>query len=196
MKKASKILIPALVASIAFAFQGCETPAKYVDGNSPESIVSVNQIDIQDWSTAADAMVASLFQSGVLNEVPQKPASIALSRVVNNTTEHVDLDLLTNQIFTALTKSGQARVKMNQSGAAKQDDLAGQIVQERGNTASERIPDFTLSGKITEQTARAGNIRQVSYVFQLTLTSTQDGEAHWIDMKTITKQGSKNTVGW
>ena len=57
------------------------------------------------------------------------------------------------------------------------------------------MPDYTLSGKIIGQSAKAGSIRQSAFVFQLSLTS-RNGTAVWEDEKTIVKQGSTSSVGF
>ncbi len=59
-----------------------------------------------------------------------------------------------------------------------------------------RLPDFTTySGKIIQNTAKASNVNQTTYGFQLSLTDNQ-GLAVWEGEKQITKQGSQNAVGF
>jgi PBP1b-binding outer membrane lipoprotein LpoB len=58
------------------------------------------------------------------------------------------------------------------------------------------LPDYTLSGKILENRASAEGIQQASYIFQLSLTEVKTGLAVWEEEKTITKQGSKGSVGF
>ncbi len=189
MSKYSFLFVSAVACGL---FSACSTPAKYVDANSPEGIVSMDQIDIQDWSLAADSMIHSMIDTGVVNRVPVKPAILAISRMVNNTSEHVDVDLLTKKIRTSLLKTGQVETTMMVGTTTAEDPLAQELV----NKENVRKPDFILSGKIIEANARAGKIKQVSYVFQMTLTSTVSGNAVWEEEKTISKQGSENTVGW
>lgn len=57
------------------------------------------------------------------------------------------------------------------------------------------MPDFTLSGKIIEKRDRQDEVRQVSYVFQLSLTNN-DGLAVWEGEKEISKQSKKSVIGW
>ena len=58
------------------------------------------------------------------------------------------------------------------------------------------LPDYTLTAKILENRAAAGGTRQVSYIFQMSLTDTRSGRGVWEGEETITKQGQKNTVGF
>ena len=58
------------------------------------------------------------------------------------------------------------------------------------------LPDFSLSGKIIETVARAGDTTQSTYSFQLTLTDPKTGNAVWASEKQITKQGTRSAVGF
>ena len=55
--------------------------------------------------------------------------------------------------------------------------------------------NYSLSGKIIELTTRTDNLRQSTYEFQLTL-SDRRGLVIWEDVKSITKQGKKPSVGF
>jgi PBP1b-binding outer membrane lipoprotein LpoB len=66
----------------------------------------------------------------------------------------------------------------------------------KNDVKTTRTPDFTLSGKIIELTARASNTRQTTYSFQLSLTDTKSGLAVWEGEKEITKQGTRSSVGF
>lgn len=173
--------------------------AKYVDSTGPETIVSTDQIDIQDWSIAADALVASLLRSGVLERAPQQPSVMAISRIVNNTTEQVDTDLLTRKIRIALNQSGRVlttttvgyRDTLEDPLAAEQSARAG-VPDDQGRP----IPFYTLSGRLIESRSTAGKVRQVTYSFQLALTEVRTGLAVWEGEEQITKQGKKSSVGW
>lgn len=65
-----------------------------------------------------------------------------------------------------------------------------------GNGPVDRSPNYTLTGKIIEDVARDGSTRQVTYVFQLSLTDPRFGTAVWEDEKKIQKTGTRAAVGW
>ena len=65
-----------------------------------------------------------------------------------------------------------------------------------GQTQVTRLPYYTLSGKLLEDRAQAGKVKQVTYTFQLSLTTVKDGLAVWEEEKQITKQGTRSSVGW
>ncbi|HEX3624513.1 MAG TPA: penicillin-binding protein activator LpoB [Verrucomicrobiae bacterium] len=182
-------LIP--IVTLAAAVAGCSSPgAHYVQTGGQEDVVNVNEINIQDFISAADAATADLLSSGVLNRVQPPPAVLAISRMVNNTSRQIDTDLLVKRIRVALLHSGKAVTTTTYGAGGPEDPLAAQMQGE-----SSRAPDFTLSGKIIETFARAGNIRQATYSFQLSLTDRQ-GLAVWEGEKDITKQGAHSTVGF
>jgi penicillin-binding protein activator len=195
----NKIILPAIVAASAAFITGCETNAKYVETGGRDSIVSVGKINDQDFINAASASTSELLASGVLDKVKNPPAILAMSRIVNNTSQQVDIDLLTKKIRVALLQSGKAVTTTTFGlGGQAEDPLAKGIQQQQeflNDSKPARLPDFTLSGKIIENTAKSGNIRQSTYSFQLSLTD-QQGLAVWEGEKQITKQGSQSSVGF
>jgi len=183
---------------------GCASPqATYVDPGGSRTITSVGTINIQDYANAADTMVGSLIDgvinAGKLESPGGQPAMLAISRIVNNTSQHVDTDMLVKKIRVALNKTGKVQTTTTMGlGGQAEDPLAQGIKQQTEflqDKKTTRLPDYSLSGKIIEQREQAGNVRQSSFVFQLSLTS-KDGVAVWEEEKTITKQGKRSTVGF
>lgn len=203
MKTLRCIALTALVPTTLF-LTGCDTAptqAKYVASDGTGTIVSLDQINIQDWNQAAEKMVASLLTSGALERAPSQPAVMAISRIVNNTQQQIDIDSLTKKIRVALSQSGKVITTTTMGlGGNAEDPMAkeaGQMAAMLGGVKQEtKLPYYTLSGKLIEDRARAGNVRQVTYTFQLSLTTIKDGLAVWEDEKQITKQGTKPSVGF
>ncbi len=194
----NKILIPLIAASAAF-ISGCATDAHYVDTGGRQSVVSIGQINIQDYIQAANAATSDLLASGVLDRVKTPPAILAMSRIVNNTGQQIDTDLLTKKIRVALLQSGKAVTTTTFGlGGTAEDPLAKGMQQEQqfmNDQKTTRTADFSLSGKIIQLAVKAGNTRQSTYSFQLSLTDTQ-GLAVWEGEKEITKQGTQSGVGF
>ncbi|HEY1789469.1 MAG TPA: penicillin-binding protein activator LpoB [Verrucomicrobiae bacterium] len=184
-----KALIPlAIIAAVA----GCSSSpnAHYIQTGGQESVVTVGQINIQDFISAANASTADLLASGALDRVPHPPAVLAISRIVNNTSQQIDTDLLVKKIRVALLQSGKAVTTTTYGLGGPEDPLAAQAQGQ-----SSPMPDFTLSGKIIETFVRAGDVRQATYSFQLSLTDRR-GLAVWEGEKEITKQGARPSVGF
>jgi len=194
-------------AALALFLGGCaEGPpggAAYTNPtDSRTALVSLDKVNIQDWDTASDQMIQSLLISDVLTHVPKSPAVLAIDRIVNKTTDaNLDTELLTKNIRIALNRSGKilttttygrhAESAMAQDVQTKNDFLNGDSAH-----TPDHSPDYTLTGKIIEDSARAGETRQVTYVFQLSLTDTRSGLAVWEDQKLIQKTGHRAQVGW
>ena len=191
------LLLP--LAAAAAIFTGCGTNAHYVQTGGRESIVSLGKINDQDFIAAASSATSDLLASGVLDRVKNPPAILAMSRIVNNTSQQIDIDLLTKKIRVGLLNSGKAVTTTTFGlGGQAEDPLAKGIQQQQefmNDQKSTRLPDFTLSGKIIENTAKSGDTRQTTYSFQLALTD-QQGLAVWEGEKEITKQGTQSSVGF
>jgi uncharacterized protein (TIGR02722 family) len=199
----NKIIIP-LIAAVPFVIGGCATEAPhtgphYVDTGGSDNVVNVGQINIQDYIWAANASVTDLLASGALDKVANPPAVLAISRIVNSTGQQIDTDLLTKKIRVALLHSGKAVTTTTLGpGGTAEDRLALAMQQEdefMNDQKTTHLPDFSLSGKIIETTARAGSTRQSTYSFQLSLTDKR-GLAVWEGEKEITKQDTRPAVGW
>ncbi len=194
-----KILLPLLAAAVPAFFTGCATNAHYVQTGDKEQIVSLNQINIQDYANAANDAVNKLLQSGAIDKVANPPAIVAISRIVNNTDQQIDLNLITKKIRVALLDSGKALTSTTMGlGGTAEDPLAKGAKQEQefmNDQKTTRLPDFTLSGRIIQTIDRAGNTRRSTYSFQLSL-SDQQGNAVWEGEKEIGKQGTRATVGF
>lgn len=169
---------------------------KRVDATSQRG-VETEGITIRDFQEAAELMVNSLNNSvintGRLQAPAGKQAMLAVSRVVNNTSLHIDMDLLTFPITAKLGETGKIEVVVTDQ---KAKDAAAAERFRRDDKSLSRLPDYTLSGKIIEQRDQSGNTRQSSYVFQMSLNSTTSGaSAVWQKQEIISKQRNRRTLG-
>jgi hypothetical protein len=57
-------------------------------------------------------------------------------------------------------------------------------------------PDFSLTGKITQVKRSAGDTKQSTYTFRLTLTNLRTGLEAWTKTVDMTKIGNKPAVGF
>jgi uncharacterized protein (TIGR02722 family) len=134
-----------------------------------------------------------------LDKVATPPAVLAISRIVNNTGQQIDTDLLTKKIRVALLNSGKAQTTTMGLGGTAEDPMVKGLQQENefaNDQKTTRKPDFTLSGKIIETLASSGSTHQSTYSFQLSLTDAKTGLAVWEGEKEITKQGTRSSVGF
>jgi uncharacterized protein (TIGR02722 family) len=189
-----------VLAVALLGFAGCNEPARRIP--ETESITTVGNIDIQDWNLAATELSKSLINSGVLDNAPRKPAVLAMSRIVNNTTQQVDIDLLTKSIRETLLGTGKVVTTTTFGSDSNVEDPMARDIQHSRATAEGRqpgvadLPDYTLSGKLIELRSEADRVHQATFSFQLSLTDSRTGYAVWEKQKQITKQGTKSSVGF
>jgi len=203
MKKT--VLLSILAAASPFVVGGCAS-AHYVQTGGRESVVTVGQINIQDFIQAAEAAVKDLLNPQptgtpcVLDKVANPPAVLAISRIINNTGQQIDTDLLTKKIRVALLNSGKAQTTTTLGLGGTSEDPMAKGLQDKSEFDNDqkttRKPDFTLSGKIIELPVRSGSTRQSTFSFQLSLTDPKSGLAVWEGEKEITKQGTRSAVGF
>ena len=190
----NKTLLPLLALSAAalLGLAGCSTNAHYVDPAGSRAVTEVGRINVQDFANAADTMVNSLIDSLISKDklksaAPGEPALMAISRIQNSTGQQFDTDQLVKKIRIQLLKTGKVQTSTAVNLGESEDPLAAQ--------GKARAADYTLSGKIIEDRAQAGKLRQASFIFQLSL-STRAGVAVWEEEKTIIKQGTRPSVGF
>lgn len=201
MKKSA--LLP-FIALTSVIFSGCATTggnARYIDPKGTETIVSLNKINIQDWNQAADLLVADLLESGVLERAPKQPALMAISRITNKTSALADTNALVKKIRVALNQSGKVVTTTTLGyGGSVEDPVAKDVSEMQafmsGEKQTTQLPDYTLSGTLLEDRTSVGNVNQVTYTFQLSLTTTRNGVAVWESEQQITKIGKQSTIGW
>ena len=192
----NKTLLPLLALSVGtlLGLAGCSTDAHYVDPASSRPVTEVGRINVQDFASAADTMVNSLIdsligQDKLKSAAPGEPALLAISRIQNSTGQQFDTDQLVKKIRIQLLKTGKVQTSTTMNLGEAEDPLA----KEQQENA--RRPDYTLSGKILEDRAQSGKLRQSAFIFQLSLSS-RAGVAIWEEEKTIIKQGSRPSVGF
>lgn len=195
-----KLLLSAALLSLA----GCSSPrdTSYIEANDGSGIVSLDSVNVQDFALAADTMLKSLYDSPAFVGAKRQDGApvLMVGRVTNDTGNNFDTSQLVKKMTVSLTKSGKARVAKAIGFGGPEDQAAAEARASQavasGESAKPLLPDYTLSGKILENRTAAKGVRQTSYIFQLSLTEVKTGLAVWEEEKTITKQGSRNSIGF
>lgn len=193
-----------LCISVVF-LSGCASTATYVEPGSDKGIVSVDQINSQDWINAAERLTNSLLQSGVLNRDDGKRFVLMIGRVRNRTTEHIDTDDLIKKIRISLNKSGKVLITTAVGAGGPEDASSQQVRQLRASREFNQstvigegqmiAPDYSLTGKISQSIRRSGRAKQSDYRFELTLTDLRTGLAFWEEEHPISKKGKRGSIG-
>lgn len=212
MKYSIHSLLSCFLLVAAIFASGCEsTQAKRIDPNGTQTITTVGGLDIQDARDAAGELSESLLNAGILGR-DGRPSIIGIDRYVNATSVHIDRDTVIKKIRVTLNKAGVAQTMVNIDSAGNlggESNMATNAAQRQHNQnkvdaflndapkAPETVlPDYSLTFKLMDNRVKAGNIRQTTYIFQMSLVDVKNGLAVWEDEKQITKQGKKSSVGW
>ena len=134
------ILLSVMAAALPLLVGGCATPAHYIQTGGRESLVNVNQINIQDFIQAANDATSDLLASGALDKVANPPAVLAISRIVNNTGQQIDTDLLTKKIRVALLNSGKAQTTTTMGLGGTAEDPMAKASSRKPNSSPTRRP--------------------------------------------------------
>ena len=154
------IIVPAALALIA----GCQN-AQYQDPQGTTLIVSLNKVDIQDFASAADAMVNSMVEAGVLAKAAHQPALLGISKVENRTDTQFDTDELVKKIRVALLKGGRAQVTQRNCGGTLTYFLGATERAHRGlvHTRRQALLSVNAAGNLLAQLAAALRNRSPKY---------------------------------
>jgi len=196
----------AVAASVAVT--GCKSTTSYVD-NSNNKIVTMG-LSHKDFDGAANKALDEMIDSPLLAHPEAAQGGryvLAISNIINDTSQRIDTDQLTKKIRVGLLRSGKflTTTAIGLNGAedemtAKVRELNNSKLVNKATTKKNGTvisPDFSLSGKIIQRTNKIDRSNQlVDYYFQLTLTQLETGLAYWEGEYPISKKGSNDSVTW
>ncbi len=193
------ILLAGVIVPATLLITGCQTAeTRTIDASGPQAL-NTGGINSQDWVNAADQLVGSLLSSGALDKSPVQPTVLAVDRIINNTQLNIDTDLLIKKIRVALSQTGKVAVT-NTMGLGERAVVASEAAEMDEMTTGKKaiVPsvNFTLYGKLIQQTDRLNGVTQNTYSFQMSLVNVKTGLTVWEDDRAIAKQTKKSTVGW
>jgi uncharacterized protein (TIGR02722 family) len=202
----TRLLLPPRAARLALA--GCDTPTHYV--HTKHDQVVVMGLDYKDFENAASELVNQMLASSLMVHPKSNQGAryvLAISNIVNDTTQRIDTDQLTKKIRISLLNSGRFVVTTAIGIDGPEDAMTQKVRQLRNSKMVNQTtvkkdgrvvaPDFSLSGKILQRNSRVSrSTQQVDYFFQLTMTNLDDGLAYWEGEYPIIKRGDNRSVSW
>ncbi len=207
LKNTGKLSLLAIVTAVIFA--GCAGgQPTYINNQHPASAKAATLgLDYQDFRKASYDAVQSMLKSGALNKPGGGRYVLAISRIVNDTDQMIDMDQLTKSIRIALLQSGKVVVTTEFRAGGTTDEMTNEARKLRNSDEVNQKTvvkkgqligyDFSLSGKIIQKNSTLSNGEtRVDYYFQLTLTDTKTGLAYWEGQTVISKAGSSKSVNW
>lgn len=180
---------------------GCnKSVVSYNDARSIETLnVDFGSTDLQ---LIAERMVTSLISSNALKvdpSDPNKPPLVCITRLKNDTSEHIDTKSITDKIRTALIKSGKIRF----SALEVQKDLIDQYILQndladpktRKRAGKQVGCKYLLSGNISSIVKETGRVKDVYYKITLQVTDVESAVIDWADEVEIRKDRIKSIFG-
>lgn len=195
MKTTHKIKSFALTIALIM-LAACSSPqVRYGDAKSVETVnTDFGSTDLQ---SIAESMARSLLQAKAISASREAP-TVTLAAVKNKTSEYIDTGVIGEKIRTQLLKSGQVRFavginemqsqvdelkRQNQSGLYKNS-----TVSKTGNMEGAK---YRIEGAISSIVKQTKNVKDVFYVFNLSLIDNESGLLEWADEKEIRKTATR-----
>lgn len=190
---------------MGLAVIGCGGKVEYVQPQDSAQYTSAG-IDYHDIEVAVNKSVQSLLNSEYVLGLDKKKV-LAISDVVNDTMQSVDIQDLTTKITRAMRKSGKFELTTAISGSG---GITDNMIQRSRNlrdndefnqyTTTEKgtllAPTLSLSGKIVQHNTKVGNKQRIDYSFLLILTDIKTGVVKWDESTHIIKVAPNSKVSW
>jgi hypothetical protein len=193
------------VSLVAGLLVGCGTAPHRIDATGNEGLTTTDEINFKDWQMTAEKSINSMLQAGVLDRADGRKSVIMVSTVRNSTSQHINTQILTQKIRTAVLRSGKAITTTAVGAAGAEDAATRQVrdlqedemfdqrtVQPMGTVIS---PDFSLSGEITQQSTTLGRASESYFYFHMVLTDLKTGLGVWEDEVEVAKQQTRGVLG-
>ena len=186
---------------IAVLSISCAGPRAFTRGTyeDPKTIALLDdRFNENDVQLIAKTMVNSLVES-----VPVQNAdapAVMVGKMRNRTTEHIDLNALSDKIRTSLIQSGKFRFddSKNRKDIAREYEYqrSGYVDPSQANhQGSQTAADFVLTGTLTSNIQEVGKDKLVYYKATFQLTHLTSAEIAWTDEKEIRKAYKKRSIG-
>jgi hypothetical protein len=197
----NKLSLPLLgLAAIGLGL-GCSGPVTtYGNAQATETVnADFGSTDLQ---MIADKIVGSLISSNRLEPDPAdpgKPPLVSVTRLRNETSEHIDTKSITDKIRTSLIKSGKVRF----SALEMQGDLMNQYKLQgtMADTATQKTAGkqtgskYILGGDISSIVKQNGKVKDVYYKITLQATDIESAVIVWADEVEIRKDSVRRLFG-
>ncbi len=195
----------AIIGITLMSLMGCKTPTQYIDPKNTSDNLTPS-LNYNDFSQAAISLSSDI----IANPQFAMPSAdnngryiLYISRISNDTMQHVDTDQLVKSMRVQLLNSGKFLVTtaFGEDSATRDmrrlenDPLIDQSTVKPNETVI--APDYSLSGKIIQRNSTLDDgASRIEYYFQLSLTEIATGLAFWEGEQVIAKISDNGTVSW
>jgi len=185
-----------LVLSFFMSVLSCAGPSRSVQRISDKEQTDISgRWNDSDARIAAETMVQEMLTQHWLTkfkEKEQRQPVIIISKVSNQTSEHINTKIISAEIEKELLNSGEIRFVASGKGRKEarnerlnQQDYAS--MESAKELANEQAADFILRGSLTSVEDVFDSERTVSYKIYLELVDIENNLKVWIGTKNIKK---------
>ena len=193
-----------LLALLTFAFvvTACG-PRMYTKGEYKDPNVVMlltDKFSENDLQLIAKKIADSMIDSALVKGKDKRPV-FQIEKIVNKTSEHIDMESLTDKIKVALIQSG--RVLFSDKGL--RENVASELEYQGSKNVDQSTAkkvgnqigaDFLLTGTISSIVQEAGKDKLVYYKSTFNLTNLNTNIIEWSDEKELRKAYKKRHVGY
>ena len=193
-------IILTLILSV-MVMTSCSGSRAFTKGEytEPDRVILLDdRYNESDMKIMADALVDSLMKHSIIT-TPKKAPVFQVERVVNSTSEHIDMTSLTDKIRTSLIKSGKVQFhdKGERETLSEEYDYQNKSGNVNKATAKERGhqigADYILTGDFSSNVQELGARKVIYYKLTLKATDINTGIISWTDEKEIKKLFKKRS---
>lgn len=196
----SRIKHAFVLSLITVIFSACSTSTQYGDAQSVETVnTDFGSTDLQ---TIAAKMTDDLLMFPPMVAITSNKRPIMfVDRIKNKTTEHIDMQNITDTIQSKLLNSGKYRfidMDVVKEVAAQMDYQAnsGMVDKDKASSIGKQVgAEYMLYGNMSSIVKRDGKTTDVYYKFTLKLLHLESGLLEWSSEKEIRKTKDKRWFG-
>lgn len=192
-----------LICVVLIIFLGCSDQPKYISSEKYSSF----DLDPHDFKNIAEKNIKSMKKSETIKKILKgdEKKVLVISNITDSTKEGVDADIFSKKMATEITKNNLFLVTNALSGDSS--NIEGMIKEVRDLRKEEEfnqknsskkgdliLPDYSLSGKITQNIKSIGNRERSDYLFFLSLTDLRTGLLVWSNDEPISKVINKENL--
>lgn len=181
-----------LICIVVFSSHCAST--QYVDSKKDKGS---RQWGAKEINETVEKMVASLYAE--LKNMNQDTL-IAVNKIRNRTTEHIDTTMIANEISTRLIKRGIPFIDKSQRSESIKEMEFGQsgLADTEGAISPGKLksPNFELTGDITDNVSYEGDNKKQFIIVTLKLIEVATTRVIWQERQEFMKVSSEQKYGW
>ena len=195
-----KTIVGAIAASSLLTLSACTNTVQYGEATRVET----TKIDVSsnELVTVAEKMTRKMLTYPTIEEALKKKRPIlAISPLINQTSDNVDVSLIEGSITKQLGQSGKfsftdsTKISTAQTAATKDQLFASIDINVAKKIASTLNADYLLYGSLKNIIRTKATSKEVYYSFNLHMLDTKTGKLVWQDNEEILKSRKKAIFG-